>query len=54
MPKSPRNLRRGGMFTTHPPAAARKAAVEPVIASLGAGTNPDARTARFQDALAAL
>lgn len=46
---------KAGLFSTHPQAAERKAAVTPTVDSLaGSGTVSDERTARFRDALATL
>jgi predicted Zn-dependent protease len=47
--------RSSGMFATHPPAADRRTAVDPVVASLqGSGTDPAPRKARFDRAMAGL
>jgi len=43
-----------GAFSTHPPAAERLAAVEPVVSALPAGTDPAPRRARFEQALAGI
>jgi len=44
-----------GMFLTHPPAAERKAGLQPVVGSLaGQGTDPEARRSRFRESLSKL